>query len=294
MNMSNIPKELREKLEADQIESLSLSSKGLNDADALELASLIKSNKNLKVVNLSYNNFSSDGIICLAKAFTDTQITHLHLNKNNITDESAVVLLQCLQNVSSLNYLGLWSNNLTDGISKDIADFLQTHQSLEEIDLYNNYLTEQSICSIFTALKDNVSLKKINIYNEKAPVSEATVNLVMDVMSHKNYDLKVLLRAKSAATFETKLLETLQKERQQALQKEAKLKQLEQDNQLLNAEINMLKEKSSSEESIKLPVNHVTNQGQHTRFFSKSNKEIPHDIVMNVLDGNSFPQALKK
>jgi len=103
----NISKELREKLEFDQIESLSLSSKELNDADALELASLVKGGKNLKVVNLSYNNFSSDGIIYLAKAFAHTQITHLHLNRNNITDESAAVLLQNLNNVSSLNYLGL-------------------------------------------------------------------------------------------------------------------------------------------------------------------------------------------
>lgn len=226
--MSKIPKTIQDNLKNDVLESLQLNSKNLNDADAFELATMIKDKKKLKEINLSYNNFSIEGIKQLAQAIETTQITTLRLNTIHLHDEGAEILFQSLCKIPTLSYVSLWCNDITDNSSHLLADFIKNHHAIKEIDLFGNKLTDQGIHIIFDALDSNHSVEKINLAENPFNVSNSNhiIQRIFNSIKSKNYSLSVGLNSKCSFMLEL-LIKELRQAKEQASHYDAFFKRLQ-------------------------------------------------------------------
>jgi hypothetical protein len=107
--------------------------------------------KNLKGLDLHQNNINTDGCRELAKLLLkgrDSMVEMLHLENNNIDDEGIGVLVNALQNNTSLKRLYLMGNNIS----------LESKASL--LKLVND------ISSIKATLNSNHTLQKIQVVDE--------------------------------------------------------------------------------------------------------------------------------
>lgn len=73
-----------------------------------ELSKAIKAHSNhIKVLNLSKNKISDDGIVLIVKALAESQIEVLNLFGNKISDKSVDTIVGCLKTNKTLKQLDL-------------------------------------------------------------------------------------------------------------------------------------------------------------------------------------------
>ena len=125
----------------------------LQSLGCIEIAKLLPGNQHnqglreLKRLNLEYNNITAEGVEHLATALTHTncKLNSLNLEYNNITDEGVKHLSTALTHTNcKLNSLNLAANNITDEAIKHLATALtHTNCTLKRLNLEYNNITDK-------------------------------------------------------------------------------------------------------------------------------------------------------
>ncbi|XP_018420716.1 PREDICTED: NACHT, LRR and PYD domains-containing protein 3-like, partial [Nanorana parkeri] len=116
------------------IKSLSLSVNHLTDISCPDLASGIRNNQTLRILNLSKNNLEGPHFRDLMEALTTSRIEELQLSENHLTDISCPDLASGIRNNQTLRTLNLTDNNLEGPHFRDLMEALTTSR-IEELDL---------------------------------------------------------------------------------------------------------------------------------------------------------------
>ena len=183
-----------------------LSGNNMSGAVVNELASVIKSNASLEVLNLSNNNLCSPITVILealkgietlkalnldgnsmsedvADYLADVITKNIHLEElhllNNNLQESVAVVLQALKGISYFKRLDLNSNNMSGIVANDLANVITNNPCLQSLDLSGNNLQSSAIV-IFQALKEISSIKHLLLNDNN--MSEEVVHDLADVI----------------------------------------------------------------------------------------------------------------
>ena len=201
--------------ELSSLKELHLNGIGLSQRMVGKLAELINNNKCLEIFDIGNNNLQSSAIVILEALKTNTNLKKLNLNGNNMSVKVADVLanvircssclealhlkgnnlqssvgliLESLKRLSTLKLLDLGDNNLSGKVVCELVDVLKNNFYLEKLYLFNNNL-QSSAVAILEALKDISTLKVLNLGN--VSMSENTIDSLSDVIKN-NVDLEEL------------------------------------------------------------------------------------------------------
>ncbi|CAI9614155.1 unnamed protein product [Staurois parvus] len=119
-------------LTTSHIEELHLDSNHLTDSSCSHLASGIRNNQTLRILDLSGNNLEGPHFSDLMAALTTSQIEKLLLSDNHLTDSSCPPLASGIRNNQTLRTLNLSYNNLEGHHFSDLMAALTTSQ-IEEL-----------------------------------------------------------------------------------------------------------------------------------------------------------------
>ena len=125
-----------------------------------ELALAIKSNKHLKILWLNNNNLHSSAIVILNSLTTITTLNVLGLDNDQIPLEADEALASVIMHNTGLEELYLSGNNLRAGTLK-VAKALQHITTLRILDLSNNNIPQEACDELALAIKLNKHLKKL-------------------------------------------------------------------------------------------------------------------------------------
>ena len=137
----------------------------IDDAAAAVLAAVLETNTTLTNLDLQGNNIGPTGAESLSTALkTNTTLTHLDLSSNNIGPGGAVSLATALKTNTTLTNLDLRSNNIGPFDAESLATALKTNTTLTNLCLsYGNNIGPAGAESLAEALKTNTTLTDLDL-----------------------------------------------------------------------------------------------------------------------------------
>ena len=160
--MSVVAQDLADVIEQNPcLEELHLAGNDLNSSAIVVLRAL-QEIRTLKLLNLSSNNMTSVVAQDLADVIEQNPcLEELHLADNDL-NSSAIVVLQALQEITTLKLLDLSCNNMTSVVAQDLAGVIEQNPCLEELHLAVNDLSSSAIV-ILQALQAITTLKLLDL-----------------------------------------------------------------------------------------------------------------------------------
>ncbi|XP_040188174.1 NACHT, LRR and PYD domains-containing protein 3-like isoform X2 [Rana temporaria] len=155
-------RDLMEALTTSRIEELQLYDNQLKDSSSPHLASGIRNNQTLRILNLGGNNLEGPHFRDLMEALTTSQIEKLQLNNDHLTDSSCPHLASGIRNNQTLSRLGLSENNLEGPHFRDLMEALTTSR-IEELVLSYCHLTDSSCPHLASGIRNNQTLRRLNL-----------------------------------------------------------------------------------------------------------------------------------
>ncbi|XP_075139357.1 NACHT, LRR and PYD domains-containing protein 12-like [Leptodactylus fuscus] len=147
-----------------RIERLRLSYNALPDTSCTQLASVIRNNQSLKILDLSYNNLFGPHFSNLMAALSSPacRIKESNLADNDLPDTSCTQLASVIRNNQSLKILDLSNNRLSGPHFSDLMAALSSPACrIEELHLADNNLPDTSCTQLASVIRNNQSLKKL-------------------------------------------------------------------------------------------------------------------------------------
>ncbi|XP_075699610.1 NACHT, LRR and PYD domains-containing protein 12-like [Rhinoderma darwinii] len=152
------------------IEELHLGANELLDTSCIQLASVIRNNRSLKILDLSRNSLSGPHLRDLMEALSspDCGIEELHLGGNDLPDTSCIQLAYGIRNNLSLKKLVLSGNRLSGPNLSDLMEALSSPDcGIEELQLGDNDLPDTSCIQLASVIRNNRSLKILDLYSNR-------------------------------------------------------------------------------------------------------------------------------
>ncbi|XP_051978341.1 NACHT, LRR and PYD domains-containing protein 3-like [Xyrauchen texanus] len=176
----------------------------LTDKSCLALSTVLRSDTNLKELNMNNNNLQDSGVklLCAGLESKKCKLQKLRLSKCELTEESCSALATVLRSdSSSLQELDLSNNNLQDSGVKMLSVGLQNNCTLEILRLSNCSITEEGYKALSSALLSNPShLIELDLRGNDP--GESGVKLLYDLLQDTNCKLKILRLLKSPSAEE--------------------------------------------------------------------------------------------
>ncbi|XP_075139673.1 NACHT, LRR and PYD domains-containing protein 12-like [Leptodactylus fuscus] len=151
-----------------RIEDIYLADNDLPDTSCTQLASGIRNNQSLKILDLSDNFLSGPHFSDLMAALSSPacRIEELHLGDNNLPDTSCTQLASVIRNNQSLKILHLSNNRLSGPHFSDLMAALSSPAcKIETLQLASNYLPDTACAQLASVIRNNQSLKIIDLTN---------------------------------------------------------------------------------------------------------------------------------
>ncbi|XP_056417013.1 NACHT, LRR and PYD domains-containing protein 3-like isoform X2 [Hyla sarda] len=148
------------------IEALRLSDNDLPDTSCTQLASVIRNNQSLKILDLSHNRLSGPhfGDLVDALSSPDCRIETLQLGGNNLPNTSCTQLEFVKKNNPSLKRLVLSGNNLSGPHRRDLVDALSSPaDNIKTLLLDRKGLSDTSCTQLASVIRNNSSLKTLDL-----------------------------------------------------------------------------------------------------------------------------------
>ena len=156
------------------LRKLSLGNNNISIEVSNELASAIKVNKHLEVVELFSSNLKSSAITILQSLSTISTLKNLNINNNRITEEAGEALASVILRNTGLKELHLSDNDLGEGTIK-VAKVLQQITSLRSLDFGNNNISKAAVSDLALAIKSNKHLKKLLLHDNNLHFSAISI-----------------------------------------------------------------------------------------------------------------------
>ncbi|XP_073403232.1 NACHT, LRR and PYD domains-containing protein 3-like [Dendrobates tinctorius] len=176
-----------------RVEELRLDFNNLADSSCIQLASGIRNNRSLKILDLSDNHLYGPHFSGLTEALSsaDCRIEELRLARNNLPDTSSIPLASVVRNNRSLKKLDLTGNRLYGPHFNDLIGALSSPDCrIEEILLRNNNLPNTSCIQLTSVLKNSPFIKKLDLTGNRWFAPQITDFKIP--MSRKSSDTKGL------------------------------------------------------------------------------------------------------
>jgi hypothetical protein len=155
---------------------------------SIPLITGLKSLKTLGIVNTKLTEDSN--MILLQMVLEVTQITHLDLSNNNIEDKGIRCLMEALKLNECIKVINLSYNNITANGGFYISDMLVKNRCIESLILTGNNITENGLQSLISVLiENNRILKSLNLSSNKLKLIDI---LYVNNLIAKNTQLEVL------------------------------------------------------------------------------------------------------
>ncbi|XP_044139443.1 NACHT, LRR and PYD domains-containing protein 12-like isoform X4 [Bufo gargarizans] len=149
-----------------RIETLQLDGTGLPDTSCIQLASVIRNNQSLKILDLSGNSLSGPhfGDLMAALSSPACRIETLGLGDNDLRDTSCIQLASVIRNNQSLKILDLTGNRLSGPHFSDLTEALSSPACrIETLQLGDNDLPDTSCIQLASVIRNNQSLKILDL-----------------------------------------------------------------------------------------------------------------------------------
>eukprot|EP00808_Paulinella_micropora_P018556 g67841.t1 len=149
---------------------LNLKSGGLGPAEAAILAELLKVNKTLQTLDISWNSIGAQGAEHIAEALkVNNTVQTLNLYGNNIGPDGAKAIGKALEVNATLILIDLQSNLIGSAGAQHIAKALEVNNTVQTLYLGGNKIGPDGAKAIGKALENNTTLTKLDgIENKKA------------------------------------------------------------------------------------------------------------------------------
>ena len=146
------------------------------------IVSLINIIKTLKVLDLGYSNIKLVAAVKLAHALKyNSVLEQLWLRGNILDDEGAALILNSLQNISTLKVLDLSYNNISSTLANGIAAVITSNHFLEQLWLDGNMLMTTGVVIIASILKERSNLKLLSLSNNR--ITEDAAEEISDIVN---------------------------------------------------------------------------------------------------------------
>ena len=122
------------------------------------LCQVMKSNSQLKSLNLGWNNLSSVDPQLLASVVSKTE--SIYLKNTNLTTKQVILLCQVVKENSQIKCLHLHNNNLSS-VQPELLKIAVS--KIQEVDLWNTRLTTHQVTVLLQLLKETSPLKSLNL-----------------------------------------------------------------------------------------------------------------------------------
>ncbi|XP_044131140.1 NACHT, LRR and PYD domains-containing protein 12-like [Bufo gargarizans] len=146
------------------LQNLRLGDNDLPGTSCIQLASVIRDNQSLKILDLSGNRLYGSHFSDLMEALSSPacRIEELHLAHNDLPDTSCIQLASVIRNNPSLKILDLYSNSLSGSHFSDLTEALSSPAcKIEELQLDDNDLPDTSCIQLASVIRNNPSLKRL-------------------------------------------------------------------------------------------------------------------------------------
>ncbi|XP_044140256.1 NACHT, LRR and PYD domains-containing protein 12-like [Bufo gargarizans] len=150
------------------LQNLRLVGTGLEDTSCIQLASVIRNNQSLKILDLTYNHLSGPhfGDLMAALSSPACRIETLQLCHNDLPDTSCIQLASGIRNNPSLKILDLSYNRLSGPHFSDLMAALSSPACrIETLRLEANDLPDTSCIQLASVIRNNQSLKILDLSN---------------------------------------------------------------------------------------------------------------------------------
>jgi len=136
-----------------------------------KIVDALRSNRNLRLLDLSNNNLRLEGAVLLAEALVDPAcpLTSLVLADNKLGAAGIQRLAPALLRNATLTSLGLASNGGGDACMESIAEAVVANDWLTSLDLSMNSVSLHGVDQLLVALDHNTTLTEINLRNNVVP-----------------------------------------------------------------------------------------------------------------------------
>ena len=151
------------------IKDLKLKNNKITSKGSIYISDLIKNCKNLKILDLSYNDLKSEGVknICQAIISNNSTLEQLIINGNKCNDYCSDDIFSMLINSKKLILLSLNGNFFTNkGIDK-ILSSLKKNNTLKQLSIGENKIDQRAFVNLPNYLKFNKSLVVLEIKSSR-------------------------------------------------------------------------------------------------------------------------------
>ena len=148
------------------LEQLWLRGNKLNTAGALYILNSLEYLTTLQVLDLSYNNISSqsaDGIAAVIDS--NPLLNQLWLDGNDLHSTGTIKICKALKKIRTLSILSLCNNGITDDTADELSAVITQNVLLEDLLLSNNQLHSTGIELIAESLNKLLKLRKLDLFN---------------------------------------------------------------------------------------------------------------------------------
>ncbi|TNN14916.1 Leucine-rich repeat-containing protein [Schistosoma japonicum] len=144
---------------------MNLSELHLSKSKFQPLANLLKECYELETLDLSYNNFETDGLILVKELLEEFAfLTHINLSGNHLNQEGFMLLQSILMKNTQMNTLILKDAKITDNGAVMIADGLRVNTRLKMLDLSKNLIRSEGALEIAKALANSINLEWLSLH----------------------------------------------------------------------------------------------------------------------------------
>ena len=152
---------------------------------AIKVATAIKNNSSLKVLDLCNNNIPEEAADELSAAIrANRSLQKLWLHGNHL-GSSTIMIVDALKKVSTLRELTLNNNeNRSEELAPAIAYVLINNESMEKLGLSNNGLNDDGVIKIAKSLCKHTKLKSIHL--RSSDITEKSAEALSSVISNSN------------------------------------------------------------------------------------------------------------
>ena len=134
--------------------TLKLPGKGLGDAGAKELAEVIKVNKVLQRIDLTYNRIGNAGAQALAEAIkVHKTLKRIDLTYNKISDAGALALAEAIQANNTVTEIILDRNSIGNDGAGALAEAVRVNQTLTTLPLDRNNIGDAGAQALAEAVR---------------------------------------------------------------------------------------------------------------------------------------------
>lgn len=173
---------LSEFLEKSSMEVLDLKACGLGEIHASVLASVLKTEKSLREINLHDNKIESEGLKIICEALKEsTTLVSLDLGSNEASDPEHVdAIANLIENNKTLKKLKLQYCNISDDGMRILADALKKNHTLTELNLSFNHCGQKGVEALLRMMSENDTLEILDLSGNAA--ERESGSLVADLL----------------------------------------------------------------------------------------------------------------